>query len=444
MQFRSLVFAAALVASACVDRPDEVLEPDESESSDAGSSKSSADAGAADAAAQSGESDKAAHGGDGWCGVRSTLREACTSCHNEQKTAGAPMSLLTFADLQKPAVSDKNRKVYELVKERIHDEERPMPPQKRLSAEQLSGIDSWVDQGAAASDDVTCGEDESSVTATANGAKIDFEWPDNCDATYRITSHAEGTEDAPYKIGPGEEIHPQVYVDAPWGDEPVQAIAWRTITDNARILHHWILYGANREFLVGWAPGKDGDMMEEDVGMLLVNGQLRLDMHYNNLGNESDEQDQSGVELCVVKKDRFRKHTATVAQTLGAFQINLPPKTTGVDVKSVCTLNGDQPITLLTASPHAHRMAKHMKFTLDRADGESIVMHDQSFNFEEQGQYTLEKPLTVNKGDKITTVCTYDNDSDKTVTFGEDTGNEMCFNFALYYPQGALNCSFSQ
>jgi hypothetical protein len=89
-------------------------------------------------------------------------------------------------------------------------------------------------------------------------------------------------------------------------------------------------------------------------------------------------------------------------------------------------------------------MAKHMKFTLERADGEKIVMHDQSFNFEEQGQFDLKEPLQVNKGDKLITTCTYDNDTDKTVTFGENTGNEMCFNFALYYPQGALKCTFSQ
>jgi hypothetical protein len=86
-------------------------------------------------------------------------------------------------------------------------------------------------------------------------------------------------------------------------------------------------------------------------------------------------------------------------------------------------------------------MAKHMKFTLERANGEKIVMHDKSFNFEEQGQFDLDKPLEVKKGDKLITTCTYDNDTDQTVTFGENTGNEMCFNFALYYPQGALKCN---
>jgi hypothetical protein len=457
----SLILTASVLTGAC-ESGDKVLKPDAPE-------KAEADSGVTQDAGKSREEDaavetevvtdeedeeaeeeassgvKSSRGEQGWCGVRKTMQAACTSCHNEDKVAGAPMSLLTYDDLQKPAVSDKKRKVYELVKERVHDKDRPMPPQMKLSDAQLAGIDAWVEAGAAAGDDVTCGEDTADAEGGTQAAPaLDFEWPENCDKTYRIVSHAEDSEDAPFAIKPGEEIHPQVYVDAPWGDESVQAIAWRPITDNARILHHWILYGANREFLVGWAPGKDGALMHEDVGMLLVGGRLRLDMHYNNLGNEAEEQDGSGVELCVVDKQNFRKNTATVAQTLGAFIINLPPRATNVDVKSTCTLNGEEPVTLLTASPHAHRLAKHMKFTLERADGEVIVMHDQSFHFEEQGQFDLEKPLVVNKGDKVTTVCTYDNDTDQTVTFGEDTGNEMCFNFALYYPQGALRCSFSQ
>lgn len=441
-----LLFAAGVLASACDSAGQD--SPRDSATSEADSGALS-DADAAKPAelgpnkSQTSNSVTSSQDESGWCGVRKTLQEACTSCHNEQKVAGAPMSLVTFEDLHKPAVSDKNRKVYELVKERVHDEERPMPPQKRLSAEQLAGIDAWVEGGALAGDDVSCGAAQGGAVATSATAD-DFEWPDNCDATYRVVSHAEGSEDAPYVVGPGEEIHPQVYSQAPWGDEAVQAIAWRTVTDNARILHHWILYGANREFLVGWAPGKDGALMQEDVGMLLVGGQLRLDMHYNNLGAETEERDNSGVELCVVKKENFRKHTATVAQMLGAIQINIPPRTTDVDVTGTCTLSGDEPVTLLTASPHGHRLAKHMKFSVERANGETIVMHDQSFNFEEQGQFELDEPITLNKGDKLITTCTYDNDTDQTVTFGEDTGNEMCFNFALYYPEGALRCSFAR
>jgi len=128
---------------------------------------------------------------------------------------------------------------------------------------------------------------------------------------------------------------------------------------------------------------------------------------------------------------------------LGSFAINVPPKSKDVDVTGTCTFAGDQPITLLSSSPHAHQTAHHMKFSLERASGEKIVLHDRDFSFEEQGMYELPEPLQVSKGDKLITTCTFDNDTDKTITFGENTGNEMCFNFALYYPAGGLKCDRS-
>jgi len=68
-------------------------------------------------------------------------------------------------------------------------------------------------------------------------------------------------------------------------------------------------------------------------------------------------------------------------------------------------------------------------------------MHDAPFSFMEQGSFPLEKPVVLNAGDKVITTCTFTNTSNATVTFGENTGNEMCFNFATYYPMGQLSCS---
>jgi hypothetical protein len=82
-----------------------------------------------------------------------------------------------------------------------------------------------------------------------------------------------------------------------------------------------------------------------------------------------------------------------------------------------------------------------MKYTVERADGQKVVFHDRAFDFNEQGVYAFDTPLTINTGDTVVTTCTYDNDTNSTVTFGENTGNEMCFNFALFYPKDALSCT---
>lgn len=366
-----------------------------------------------------------------WCGVKSTLDSKCTVCHNEQKTAGAPMSLKTHADLHVPAISDPAKKVYQLVGTRVHDKMRPMPPQDKLTPDQLTGIDTWVAAGAPAGTDPTCPSNAPPPTTMR-------EWPTNCDDTFTV----KVGNGRPNSIGAGQETHPQFQISPPWGNEEVQAIAWRAITDNPKVLHHWILYGSGGEFLFGWAPGKDlNEPLPPDVGVYLPSTTMRMDVHYNNMQGSSTEMDESGVEICVLRRANFRPKTATTTNGLSQLLINIPARATDFDVTGTCTHSGE-PVRILSASPHAHRTAHHMKFVVEKASGETIVMHDDDFNFEEQTTYPMTPPVEIVSGDRIITTCTFTNDTDSTITFGENTGNEMCYNFALYEPMGGLNCGF--
>ena len=84
------------------------------------------------------------------CDVATILFNRCRSCHGSPTNLGAPMSLVTWADLQKPAVTDPSRKVYELVAARVRDSMRPMPPAqdgKIAAADKMRVVD-WCMQGA--------------------------------------------------------------------------------------------------------------------------------------------------------------------------------------------------------------------------------------------------------------------------------------------------------
>jgi hypothetical protein len=366
-----------------------------------------------------------------YCKVKHTLDARCIACHDGLGTAGAPMALKTFVDLQAPAPSDPSKKVYEIVGVRVHDTVRPMPPQDPLTAEQLSEIDMFVAAGAPPAADPTCPGNEPVGPAEPV-------WPTNCDETYMIMAASAGAKN---RVAAGVETHPQIAVAAPWGFEEVQAIAWRAITDNKKVLHHWILYGPSREFIFGWAPGKDtNEALPSDVGVYLPSGSMTLDVHYNNVTGTQSEEDASGVEICVLKQPNFRPKTATVTQRLSQYLISVPAGATDHKITGTCRHTGE-PVRLLSASPHAHRTANHMRFVVEKANGETIVMHDEAFNFEEQTTYAMTPPVVIESGDRIITECTFSNDTDRTITFGENTGNEMCFNFALYEPMGGLQCS---
>jgi hypothetical protein len=375
-----------------------------------------------------------------FCSTIGVMRNRCQTCHGATRQFGAPMSLVTYDDLKKPAFSDPTKKVYQLVGTRIHDTAKPMPPSGNptLQAGEIATIDAFVKADAPAPSDPTCGGAPAAPTENPAPA-TEVKWPDDCDAHYQMLSYS-GSPGTKYTIQPGQEIHPQVMIAIPWKGE-VQAVAFRPIVDNSKVLHHWILNGADGTFITGWAPGGQGNKtpLPADVGMYMPSsGQLRLDMHYNNLTGTAAEQDASGVEVCVISdKAKFRKNTATVVGIIGNANA---PAHQHVDNATTCTVTASMgTATLIGNSPHMHLLGVHAKFELTQ-DGKQTVLHDDAFSFDDQHSWPLDPAVTVKTGDKFTVTCSYTNNTDKGATFGENTGNEMCFNFVTVYPKGGFSC----
>jgi mono/diheme cytochrome c family protein len=372
-----------------------------------------------------------------WCQAQKVFVENCVACHTEGGVG--PMPLETYDDLVRDSSKVPGTKTYTRVGVRIHDRKSPMPPRGQLDQNSLAVIDTWLAAGAP----------NGSCSAVDAGQGPNEEgWPAHCDATYKILAHAPESLDTPFTVPSKQEIHPKIIVDAPWGDEEVQAIAFRPITDNKAVLHHWILNGADRTFLTGWAPGgSTSAALPDDVGMYMPNGKgsMYLDMHYYNLESASDALDHSGVEVCVLKKPNFRPNLASVFRNFGSIGgsdlVLAPANGINHPEEGTCQVKVTEPVRLLTAAPHAHTHAVHMRFTVTKADGREIVMHDAPFSFDAQSSYLLPEEVILETGDVVHTVCTYTNMTNRNVRFGESTTDEMCFNFAVYYPMNALSCS---
>lgn len=387
-------------------------------------------------------------GAGSWCKVKAISEKYCVSCHDADGTGGSPMPLLTYDDFVAAAPITKGKKVYEVVGTRAHDAKRPMPPKQTLTKDELATLDAFVAAKAPEGDDPTCESGEKAGEGDKPTTPTEAWPPAECDEVYKIVAHGPGGPTDPAIATPGNESHPQVIVDAPWGDEKVQAIMFRPLTDNAKVLHHWILYAnSGGAFLTGWAPGDDErQAFPTDIGMNMPTGKqsLRLDMHYFNTMGTQPEKDQSGVEVCIVKGEHLRKNAAAVTMSFASFGngfVMAPAGAKMAPITGTCNVKTTAPVHLMTASPHAHTYARHMKFVVTKKDKTQIVMHDGAFQFGEQKSYALEPDVVIETGDVVTTTCSYTNDSAKNITFGESTTNEMCFNFASYWPAGALSCS---
>ena len=383
-----------------------------------------------------------------WCDIEPVVQAHCQSCHGTAQLYGAPMPLMTADDFQADSKTDASTTVLAQTKLRLHDTKRPMPPSSspspQLSKDDLAKLDAWLAAGAPAGPDTSC------ATAATDGgtpagnepvgravADDDAPWPDDCGEHYMMLASNGG---AKVSIGPGREFYQNVMLDAPWGDKQVQALRFKPVLDNLKVLHHYILYGPDQSFVEGWAPGQAGIIMPATVGLQLKNGQYRLELHYNNTTGTATEVDGSGLELCVAKTPR--PNVAAVHE-IGSLNISLPPgqKT---DVVSDCKPTVSKgPVHLIEGHPHMHTKGVHAKTIITRANGKTETMHDAAFSFQEQRKYPLPEDgsatdILINAGDRITYTCTWQNDTSRLITFGQNTTDEMCFYYVIAWPLGQL------
>jgi hypothetical protein len=252
---------------------------------------------------------------------------------------------------------------------------------------------------------------------------------------------------AKYNVPSGEQYYCFGF-HKDWGG-PVQGLAFYPDVDNKKVIHHWLLYKAitpqidgavaaclgfhpDGELLAGWAPGAMPSFLPQHVGLDLGGGNYVLEVHYNNPGPPT--QDASGVTVCKAKTNR--PETATVSW-LGTEAIILPPQQKNLQVVSNCRPNiTDKPIHIIKVWPHMHKLGRNMHAEIHRANGTVDPLFNEAFDFNSQWGYNT--PAVLKTGDYVTTTCVYDNDTPNTVTFGESTESEMCYNFTYSYPARSL------
>jgi cytochrome c553 len=166
------------------------------------------------------------------CDVDSILVANCQSCHGSRPSGGAPMSLVTYADLAAKATTDPSQTVAAMCVTRINSTSAPMPPTPpMLSAADIATFTAWVDGGMPMGDCVS-GVDPLNAAPTCTSGQT---WNGGNDGSSRmnpgmacINCHSQGGE------GPRYAIAGTVY---PTGHEPDRcngtSAAQVIITDSA-------------------------------------------------------------------------------------------------------------------------------------------------------------------------------------------------------------------
>jgi hypothetical protein len=387
------------------------------------------------------------------------LEQNCQSCHAAKPVAGAPMPLVTWNDLMAPAHSDPSRRVYELVKLRVSATTKFMPPAGHLSAAQLAVVDAWMNAGepncgfpnkSGGTDGVSTG-----APSDADGGVSDTEViePEVC---YEVHAHGEQkpNDSTPFTVA-AEQYYHAFNFKVPY-DKDMKALTFKSLLDNAQVVHHWLLYQTNAStdtdgthqnstgthsndtLLIGWAPGGAPPSMPPGVGFQMPKpgSMLQLEIHYFN-STGKPQPDRTGLRFCVTSKPT--KYTASTT-TLGTELLIIPPgrsiKLSGTCHPSYLGGKDKRDIHILYSSPHMHKTGTHMTTVINRVGGGTESLVDEPFAFREQHDYPT--PAIVHPGDTLTTTCTFENMSSTYVTYGPLTNNEMCYNFVIAYPADLL------
>ncbi|MEQ8313474.1 MAG: redoxin domain-containing protein [Gammaproteobacteria bacterium] len=217
------------------------------------------------------------------------------------------------------------------------------------------------------------------------------------------------------------------------------------------VLHHIIAfaYGPNgvNEFeilnqgigLGAYAPGNEVNTYPENAGFpLKAGGGLMLQLHYTTSGRETT--DASEIALYLWDEEPARP---VLGGSAAELEINIPPFEARHEMVATAKFRKDSYLTML--GPHMHYRGYDANFKLIYPDGrEEEILNVPNYQFNWQKVYDFKDPKFVPAGTEMVFSGTFDNsemnpfnpDPSQTLTWGEQTWQEMFFGFYRYVEAG--------
>ena len=290
-------------------------------------------------------------------------------------------------------------------------------------------------------------------------------------------------------VSPNETSYVDILYSFDFKDnETVSLVGFDSFVDqNAGLLHHVVIHGCPFSlpyeeyyngavipediqsyqpplpYLIGcpdqlwvFVPGMDPFKMPEDVAFRVGAGtpyrSFVAQIHYWNPTGAEGVVDESSLTLHYTPNER--RHAAAI-YSFGSQLLNfqeLPGGEPSYGYSSRCVMQTSEDATVFSTFPHMHLVGRRLwTETIARGVGVSdnpevaqpatgeplaLLIRDDAFVYDLPNQYNVPN-FTIRNGDLIATTCVFDT-SDGPVTGGYATAQEMCINFAYYYPASAM------
>jgi mono/diheme cytochrome c family protein len=374
------------------------------------------------------------------------LQDHCQACHRPDGIG--PMPLVTYDQVRAKAT-----KIAEMV------QSRHMPPwfadphyghfsnDPSLTPEQIETLASWLEAGAPAGDvhDAPPSREWVGVwnipspdLALKMPIPVDIPAKGDIEYTYEIvpTGFTVDKWVAMTEVRPSSPQyvhHAVVYIrppDSRWLRQAPVGVPFTASSlpaEKDRSNAHW----TDSDMLLVYAPGSSPDRWPAGMAKFVPAGSdLVFQMHYTANGHAGSEQSSVGM---VFAKEPPKQRVLTLQLTNDWFAI--PPGAEDYRVEVHGTLPNDA--TLLSFLPHMHLRGKRFEYNIVHLDGSIETLLRVNYHFHWQLSYRLAEPRFLKAGTKLQAVAWFDNspnnphnpDPSKTVTWGDQTYNEMMVGF---------------
>lgn len=362
------------------------------------------------------------------------LKERCVSCHMEGGIAPFAMTNHQMVQGWSPMIREvlytKRMPPGQIDNDYVHD----FRDVAHITVEETQKLVQWIDNGAQNSD----GTDPL--------------------AEYKpeVVKWAYGEPDLLYKIPaqqiPATGVQDYRNIALPLNlEEDVWVKAIEFEAGDPTVLHHIIAFaygpdGVN-EFeilnqgigLGAYAPGNEVNTYPEDAGFpLKAGGGLMLQLHYTTSGRETVDESEIALYLWDEKPER-----TVLGGSAADLDINIPPFEARHEMVATAKFRKNSYLTML--GPHMHYRGYDANFKLVYPDGRTEeILNVPNYQFNWQKVYDFEEPKYVPEGTEMVFTATFDNsemnpfnpDPSQTLTWGEQTWQEMFFGFYRYVEAG--------
>jgi peroxiredoxin/mono/diheme cytochrome c family protein len=357
--------------------------------------------------------------------VARIMQERCVECHRSGEVA--PFALGSYDEVVGWA---------ETIREVV--QEGRMPPwfadpkfghfqnDARLSDVEKQQLCTWVENGC------------------PKGDAKDLPEPRKFTEGWRIGEPDEVVymRDKPFSVPAEGVVDYQFYsVDPGWTtDKWIQATEARP--GNRSVVHHIIVFvqpkngggdAFSRGGIGGYAPGITPNLCPPGTAIHVPAGsKLVFQLHYTP--NGSPQEDRSMIGICFADQRTVKKMVRGGMVGDASFQI--PPGDPNYEIKAKHMFLKDT--LLLSLTPHMHLRGKSFKYEAEYPDGTHEVLLDvPAYDFNWQLRYMFDDPKLMPKGTRLHCTAHFDNspgnlanpDPTKTVSFGDQTWEEMMFGF---------------